>query len=70
VSDVENESHVDICTREGILFVFSVISPHYRPKTTLFRFIVYPRPRATRRDQAAFKIKSVLKGTEYDGEAI
>jgi len=28
-------------------------------------FIVYPRPRG-RRDQPAFKVKSVLKGTEYD----
>lgn len=30
------------------------------------RFVVYPRPRHTR-DQPAFKVKSILKGTEYDG---
>lgn len=33
--------------------------PHYR-------FVVYPRPRTARRDQAAFKVKSILKGTEYE----
>jgi len=27
---------------------------------------VYPRPRSARRDQPAFKVKSVLKGTEYE----
>ena len=30
------------------------------------RFVVYPRPRNARRDQAAFKVKSILKGTEYE----
>lgn len=29
-------------------------------------FIVYPRPRNARRDQPAFKVKSVLKGVEYE----
>ncbi|KIL60768.1 hypothetical protein M378DRAFT_906708 [Amanita muscaria Koide BX008] len=30
-------------------------------------FTVYPRPRTTgRREQAAFKVKSILKGTEYE----
>ncbi|THH00815.1 hypothetical protein EW026_g1755 [Hermanssonia centrifuga] len=29
-------------------------------------FIIYPRPRTARRDQPAFKVKSVLKGTEYE----
>ncbi|KAG5641706.1 hypothetical protein DXG03_004410 [Asterophora parasitica] len=29
-------------------------------------FTVYPRPRATRRDQPAFKVKSILKGSETD----
>ncbi|KAG6330107.1 hypothetical protein ID866_8983 [Astraeus odoratus] len=29
-------------------------------------FTVYPRPRTGRRDQAAFKVKSILKGTEYE----
>ncbi|KDQ25175.1 hypothetical protein PLEOSDRAFT_1066383 [Pleurotus ostreatus PC15] len=29
-------------------------------------FTVYPRPRLQRKDQAAFRIKSILKGTEYD----
>ena len=47
-----------------------LISSPYRSNQAVSRFIVYPRPRATRRDQAAFKIKSVLKGTEYEGEAI
>ena len=27
VSDVENENHVDVCEREGILFVLSMIFP-------------------------------------------
>ncbi|KAH7905298.1 kinase-like domain-containing protein [Hygrophoropsis aurantiaca] len=46
--DMEHESHVELCAREGILFA------------------VYPRPRTARRDQPAFKIKSILKGTEYE----
>ncbi|KAA1478685.1 Serine/threonine-protein kinase [Dentipellis sp. KUC8613] len=29
-------------------------------------FSVYPRPRSARRDQPAFRVKSILKGTEYD----
>ncbi|KAF7297638.1 hypothetical protein MKEN_01386800 [Mycena kentingensis (nom. inval.)] len=29
-------------------------------------FSVYPRPRSSRRDQVAFRVKSMLKGTEYD----
>ncbi|KAG6906507.1 hypothetical protein DXG01_013561 [Tephrocybe rancida] len=29
-------------------------------------FTVYPRPRSARRDQAAFKVKSILKGSEID----
>ncbi|KAG0696775.1 hypothetical protein DFH29DRAFT_949716 [Suillus ampliporus] len=29
-------------------------------------FAIYPRPRTTRREQAAFKVKSILKGTEYE----
>ncbi|KAF5376991.1 hypothetical protein D9615_007308 [Tricholomella constricta] len=29
-------------------------------------FTVYPRPRSTRRDQPAFKVKSILKGAEID----
>lgn len=33
-------------------------------------FIVYPRPRISRRDQLAFKVKSVLKGTEHEGWTI
>jgi translation initiation factor 2-alpha kinase 4 len=32
------------------------------------RFTVYPRPRTARRDQPAFKVKSILKGTEYEGK--
>lgn len=31
------------------------------------RFAIYPRPRTGRREQAAFRVKSILKGTEYDG---
>lgn len=30
------------------------------------RFAIYPRPRTARREQAAFKVKSILKGTEYE----
>ncbi|KAG6843184.1 hypothetical protein H0H93_001955, partial [Arthromyces matolae] len=29
-------------------------------------FTVYPRPRSARRDQAAFKVKSILRGSETD----
>ncbi|KAH7923751.1 Serine/threonine-protein kinase [Leucogyrophana mollusca] len=48
LADVEHESHVELCAREGILFA------------------LYPRPRNARRDQPAFKVKSILKGTEYE----
>lgn len=34
----------------------------------ILRFTVYPRHRTARRDQPAFKVKSVLKGSEYEGE--
>ncbi|KAF9445879.1 Serine/threonine-protein kinase [Macrolepiota fuliginosa MF-IS2] len=46
--NADQESHIDLCAREGILFA------------------VYPRPRTARRDQAAFKVKSILKGAEYE----
>ncbi|KAG1764160.1 kinase-like domain-containing protein [Suillus placidus] len=46
--EFEHESHVDLCSREGILFA------------------IYPRPRTVRREQAAFKVKSILKGTVYE----
>lgn len=42
----ENESHADLCSREGILFT------------------VVPRPRTVKREQAAFKVRNMLKGTE------
>jgi translation initiation factor 2-alpha kinase 4 len=35
--------------------------------TSVIRFAIYPRPRTARREQAAFKVKSILKGTEYEG---
>ncbi|KAG1908872.1 kinase-like domain-containing protein [Suillus fuscotomentosus] len=46
--EYEHESHVDSCSREGILFA------------------IYPRPRTVRREQPAFKVKSILKGTIYE----
>ncbi|KAI6125176.1 kinase-like domain-containing protein [Pisolithus croceorrhizus] len=48
LTDVDHESHNDLCSREGILFA------------------VYIRSRSGRRDQTAFKVKSILKGTEYE----
>ncbi|KAJ7650439.1 kinase-like domain-containing protein [Roridomyces roridus] len=50
IPESEHESHLDMCSREGVLFT------------------VYPRPRTGlgRRDQVAFKVKSILKGTEYE----
>ncbi|TFY68401.1 hypothetical protein EVJ58_g1031 [Rhodofomes roseus] len=49
LADGDSENNMDVCYREGILFV------------------VYPRPRSVRRvDQPAFKVKSVLRGTEYE----
>ena len=38
--------------------------------TKMYRFAVYPRPRTARREQLAFKIKSILKGTEWEGKQI
>lgn len=64
--DAEQENHLDVCLREGILCVISISKiPTLLLKP--FRFAVYPRPRSARRDLPAFKVKSVLKGTEYDG---
>ncbi|KAH9923827.1 uncharacterized protein B0H18DRAFT_1013542 [Fomitopsis serialis] len=51
IADGDGENHLDVCYREGILFV------------------VYPRPRTARRaDQPwlPYKVKSVLRGTEYE----
>ncbi|KAI6046986.1 kinase-like domain-containing protein [Pisolithus marmoratus] len=48
LSDMDHESHNDLCSREGILFA------------------VYIRSRSGRRDQTAFKVKSILKGTEHE----
>jgi eukaryotic translation initiation factor 2-alpha kinase 4 len=67
--DADHENHVEICAREGILCVPSlslIQNELLRHRTG--RFIVYPRPRTARRDQSAFKVKSVLKGTEYEGK--
>lgn len=67
--DTEHENHVDICSREGILCVPSQGSP-ISFLDSIFRFTVYPRPRFARRDQAAFKVKSILKGTEYESTSV
>jgi hypothetical protein len=37
-------------------------------KNWIVRFTVYPRQRFARRDQSAFKVKSILKGAEYEGK--
>jgi eukaryotic translation initiation factor 2-alpha kinase 4 len=63
--DAEHENPIDICVREGILYGFNQIIGRHTEQI-LPRFTVYPRPRSGRRDQPAFKVKSVLKGTEYD----
>ena len=63
--DGEHENHLELCHREGILCVFvGFLKIH---PLNVGRFSVCPRPRSARRDQPAFKIKSILKGTEYDG---
>jgi eukaryotic translation initiation factor 2-alpha kinase 4 len=63
--DSEHENHFELCHREGILCVFA---PFFLTVIVTFRrFSVSPRTRAARRDQPAFRIKSILKGTEYDG---
>ena len=63
--DGEHENHLELCHREGILYV----SVRFLTMCFLYvrRFSVCPRPRSARRDQPAFRIKSILKGTEYDG---
>ncbi|KZT71101.1 Serine/threonine-protein kinase [Daedalea quercina L-15889] len=49
IADGDGENHLEVCYREGILFV------------------VYPRPKTGRRaDQQAFKVKSVLRGSEHE----
>lgn len=49
---------------EHYLGFISVTKHSYNPY--LIRFTVYPRPRGARRDQPAFKVKSILKGNEYE----
>jgi translation initiation factor 2-alpha kinase 4 len=66
--DGEHENHLDICAREGILWVVQ----RFRRLVSLsdrscHRFTVYPRPRSGR-NLPAFKVKSILKGTEVDRE--
>ena len=63
--DSDHENHFELCHREGILFVFVGLFQTRHPNVG--RFSVCPRTRAARRDQPAFRIKSILKGTEYDG---
>lgn len=63
--DGEHENHFELCHREGILCVF--VGFLKTNPLNVRRFSVCPRPRSARRDQPAFRIKSILKGTEYDG---
>jgi translation initiation factor 2-alpha kinase 4 len=63
--DSEHENHFELCHREGIL---CVSTPFFLTcRCNVRRFSVYPRTRTARRDQPAFRIKSILKGTENDG---
>ena len=63
----EHENVIEQCAREGILCVlFSPLNLR-RLIHDSHRFIVYPRARTARRDQPAFKVKSILKGTEIEG---
>ena len=66
----EGENVIDQCSREGILCVRSSYSFDRFDSIMIDRFIVYPRARLYRRDQPAFKVKSVLKSTEYASESI
>ena len=63
--DSEHENHFELCHREGILCVSA--SFFLARRCNVGRFSVCPRTRAARRDQPAFRVKSILKGTEYDG---
>ncbi len=63
--DGEHENHFELCHREGILCVSVCLFPTH--SRNVRRFSVCPRTRAARRDQPAFRIKSILKGTECDG---
>jgi translation initiation factor 2-alpha kinase 4 len=64
--ETDHERHIDLCSREGILYG-DFTGLWYISLIDLFpRFTVCPQPRTSRRDQHVFKIKSVLKGTEYE----
>ena len=63
--DSEHENHFELCHREGILYVS--VCFFITRRRIVGRFSVCPRTRSARRDQPAFRIKSILKGTEYDG---
>lgn len=43
---------------------------YYSSSDSVNRFTVYPKPKPNRREIADFKVKSVLKGTEYECMAI
>jgi eukaryotic translation initiation factor 2-alpha kinase 4 len=62
--DAEQENYLDVCLREGILWVFIFSNFVEIIFEFVHRFTVYPRPRTGR--QTTYKIKSVLKGTEYE----
>lgn len=64
-----NEDQMALCDDEGVLFVPGAFLCRSQCVEFLRRFMVYPRPRTTRRDQANFKIKSVLNKTEHEGES-
>lgn len=62
-----NEDQMALCDDEGVLYA-SEFFPSNPARLTSLSFMVYPRPRTTRRDQANFKIKSVLNKTEHEGK--
>lgn len=68
--DSDHENHLDICAREGILYVlpfYAFILCGNISLSMYGSFTVYPRPRSGR-NLPAFKVKSILKGTEVDRE--
>lgn len=69
VADANLESFTEICHREGILCVVVLLIIRFMMLID-YRFTVYPRPRTARREMSDFKVKSVLRGTEYEGAKV
>ena len=69
VSDTNMEALVERCYNEGILWdiyhLLFIILPYWL-NTKNNRFTILPKVKSGQMEPTEFKVKSVLKGTEYE----